>query len=161
MCLVRSWRLFLLILFWLFGRLLIGLVLTSSGMYGVLVLRLVCFELFSRAGWPCFLWPPGLVLPGTLCRFGGGQVAGLLAAVALANFTGVVGGGMSWSTPSLAPVLLSRRRIKSVADVLKGIRQNGFSQARCGALLGRWKAVCEHGLWVLALPGAVGTLDSR
>ena len=29
---------------------------------------------------------------------------------------------------SLAPVLLFRRRVKSVADVFKGIRQHGFSQ---------------------------------
>ena len=28
------------------------------------------------------------------------------------------------------PLLFLRRRVKSVADVLKGIRQNGFSQGR-------------------------------
>ena len=31
---------------------------------------------------------------------------------------------------SLSPVLLFRRRLKSVADVLKGIRDKGFTQAR-------------------------------
>ena len=31
---------------------------------------------------------------------------------------------------SLSPVLLFRRRLKSVADVLKGIRSNGFTQSR-------------------------------
>ena len=36
---------------------------------------------------------------------------------------------------SLAPVVLFRRRLKSVADVLKGIRNNGFTQSRSGALL--------------------------
>ena len=45
----------------------------------------------------------------------------------------------------LAPVLLFRRRFKSFADVLKGIRQHGFSQGMWDALLGRWKAVCELG----------------
>ena len=46
---------------------------------------------------------------------------------------------------SLAPVLLFRRRLKSVADVLKGIRNNGFPQSRWEALLGYWDAVCRHG----------------
>ena len=36
---------------------------------------------------------------------------------------------------SLAPVLLFRRRLKSVADVLIGIRSRGFTQARWEALL--------------------------
>ena len=46
---------------------------------------------------------------------------------------------------SLSPVLLFRRRLKSVADVLKGIRNKGFSQSRWNALLGFWDAVCRHG----------------
>ena len=36
---------------------------------------------------------------------------------------------------SLARVLLFRRRLKPVADVLKGIRNHGFTQARWEALL--------------------------
>ena len=46
---------------------------------------------------------------------------------------------------SLAPVLLFRWRLKSVADVLSGIRNHGFTQARWEALLGFWDAVCRHG----------------
>ena len=46
---------------------------------------------------------------------------------------------------SLSPVLLFRRRLKSVADVLKGIRNKGFIQSRWNALLGFWGAVCRHG----------------
>ena len=46
---------------------------------------------------------------------------------------------------SLSPVLLFRRRLKSVADVLKGIRGKGFTQSRWDALLMRWGAVCRHG----------------
>ena len=46
---------------------------------------------------------------------------------------------------SLAPVVLFCRRLKSVADVLKGIWSEGFTQSRCDALLGYWEAVCRHG----------------
>ena len=45
---------------------------------------------------------------------------------------------------SLSPVLLFRRRLKSVADVLKGIRSKGFTQSRWDALLRYWSAVCRH-----------------
>ena len=51
---------------------------------------------------------------------------------------------------SLSPVLLFRRRLKSVADVLKGIRSKGFTQPRWDALLGYWEAVCRH--LVFSLP---------
>ena len=46
---------------------------------------------------------------------------------------------------SLSPVLLFRRRLKSVADVLKDIRDKGFTQNRWDALVGFWGAVCRHG----------------
>ena len=46
---------------------------------------------------------------------------------------------------TLSPVLLFRRRLKSVADVLKGIRNKGFTQSRWDGLLGFWDAVCRHG----------------
>ena len=46
---------------------------------------------------------------------------------------------------SLAPVLLFRRRLKSVAGVLKKIRNNGFTQSGWEALLGYWDAVRHHG----------------
>ena len=39
---------------------------------------------------------------------------------------------------SLAPVVLFRRRLKSVADALKGIRNKGLTQSRWDALLGYW-----------------------
>ena len=45
----------------------------------------------------------------------------------------------------LSHVLLFRRRFKSVADVLEGIRNKKFTQSRCYALLGFWDAVCRHG----------------
>ena len=46
---------------------------------------------------------------------------------------------------SLSPVLLFRRRLKSVADVLNGIRSREFTQSRWDALLRYWGAVCRHG----------------
>ena len=46
---------------------------------------------------------------------------------------------------SLSPVSLFRRRLKSVADVFKGIRSTGFIQARSDALLRYWGAVCREG----------------
>ena len=46
---------------------------------------------------------------------------------------------------SLSPVLLFRRRLKSVADVLKVIRSKGFTQSRWDALIRYWGAVCRHG----------------
>ena len=46
---------------------------------------------------------------------------------------------------SLSPVLLFLRRLKSVADILKGIRSKGFTQSRWNALLRYWGAVCRHG----------------
>ena len=45
----------------------------------------------------------------------------------------------------LAPVLLIRRRLESVADVLKGVMSKGFTQSRWDALLSSWGAVCRHG----------------
>ena len=46
---------------------------------------------------------------------------------------------------SLSPVLLFRRRLKSVADVLKGIRSKGFTQTRWDAILRYRSAVCRQG----------------
>ena len=55
---------------------------------------------------------------------------------------------------SLALVVLFRRRLKSVADVLKGFRDKGFTHSRWNALLGYWEAVCRHGL-----RGPISSLD--
>ena len=58
--------------------------------------------------------------------------------------------------PPLAPVVLFRRRLKSVSDVLKGIRDKGFTSSRWDALLGYWKAICLHGPC-----GLISSLDPR
>ena len=46
---------------------------------------------------------------------------------------------------SFSPVLLFRRRLKSVPDVKKGIWNHGFTQSRWEALPRFWNAVCRHG----------------
>ena len=55
---------------------------------------------------------------------------------------------------SLSLVVLFRRRLSSVGDVLKGIRKSGFSTARWQALMLRWASVCRQGP-----TGPVVTLD--
>ena len=47
---------------------------------------------------------------------------------------------------SLAPVLRFRRSFVSVCNVLKGMKQHGFSEARVAALEHRWRAVVRLGL---------------
>ena len=58
---------------------------------------------------------------------------------------------------SLAPVVLFRRRLKSVADVLKGIRNRGFTEV-LGCSVSSWS------LWSDLIPeplGSVGPSDSH
>ena len=58
---------------------------------------------------------------------------------------------------SLSSVLLFRRRLRSVADVLKGIRDKGFTQARWDALVGFWGGcLSSWTLWTYFLPSALG-----
>ena len=57
---------------------------------------------------------------------------------------------------SLSSVLLFRRRLKSVADVLKGIRNKGITQTRWDALLRYWGVVCRHGPCTPFIPGIIG-----
>ena len=49
-------------------------------------------------------------------------------------------------------MVLFRRRLKSVADVLKGIRCKGFTQSRWDALLGYWRLYVVMVRVVLSLP---------
>ena len=62
---------------------------------------------------------------------------------------------------SLSPVLLFRRRLKSVADVLKGIRSKGFTQSRWDALLGigvLFVVMVRVVPFLLFIPGIIGFL---
>ena len=93
-----------------------------------------------------------------------------MAAVVLADCVGSaivsdevdVRSAQHFVNSSLAPVLLFRWRLKSVADVLKGIRNRGFTQAGWEALL-RFLgcSVSSWSLWsdlLLAPLGLVGLL---
>ena len=76
--------------------------------------------------------------------------AGLLAARDLVGYFGLVKKMKLMyfvlsANSSPAPVLLFRKRFKFVADVSKGIKSKGFTQARWNAFLGYWGAVCRHG----------------
>ena len=51
----------------------------------------------------------------------------------------------SFVNSSLSSVVLFRRRLSSVRDVLQGIRNHGVSAARWRALMLRWAAVCRQG----------------
>ena len=59
---------------------------------------------------------------------------------------------------SLAPVLLFRRRLKSVADVLKGIRNRGFTQARWDGGFAEFLGCClsSWSMWPDLLPAPLG-----
>ena len=63
---------------------------------------------------------------------------------------------------SLSPVLLFRRRLKSVADVLKGIKGKGFTQSRWDALLLRYGVLFVVMVLVVPFrlfnPGKIGFL---
>ena len=62
----------------------------------------------------------------------------------------------SFINSSLAPVVLFRRRLRSVGDVLKGIKKSGFTTARWQALMLRWAAVCRQGS-----VGSIRTFEPR
>ena len=120
-----SWALFLLILFWLSGRHLIKIVLMESGL----------LRSCQRAGGPVSWGLQAFVGRGTL-QIRQGRLGGRAAGGSGTSKLKRVSRGMRLTCRQLsifvnytfAPALLVRRRIKSVADVLKGIRQNGFSE---------------------------------
>ena len=67
-----------------------------------------------------------------------------------------VGSAQYFVNPTLAPVFLFRGRFKSVADVLKGIRSRGFTQARWNALLRFWDGVSTWSVWSYLLFSSMG-----
>ena len=136
----------------LLGMLHPGLLLTIFGLFEVRVLRLVYFWLI--------LLLEVLLLLATLPFLGEVSyvfVAGVLEVKPLV--AGALAGcivfprvdevdnncAQFFVNSSLSPVLLFRRRLKSVADVLKGIRSKGFTQSQRDALVRYWGAVCRHG----------------
>ena len=58
---------------------------------------------------------------------------------------------------SLAPVFLFRRRLKSVADVLMGLRSNRFTQARWDAQMRYWGCcLSSWSVWSHCLSSSLG-----
>ena len=108
--------------------------------------RIVWLVTATEAGSSAFL---GRGLLRTRSRRLGGRAVGRSGACRLCGVSHSdevdVRSAQHFVFSSLAPVLLFRRRLKSVADVLKGIRNRGFTQARWEALQRFWDAVCRHG----------------
>ena len=100
----------------------------SSGVFGVLELRLGCSEPIEVLA---ALFTDSAATAGRaagsrgvsrLCRVGQGDDLDVPSA-------------QYFVKSSVAPVFLLRRRIKPVADVLKGMRHNGFFSAQVGCFV--------------------------
>ena len=101
------------------------------------------FRAYSRAGGPTVAGSSAFLGRGLLRirnrhlggRAAGGVVASRLYRVSQGDDVDVHC-AQYFVHSSLSPVLLFRRRLKSVANVLKGIRSKGFTRTRWDALLG-------------------------
>ena len=116
-------------------------------LFGVGAPRLVCLALILKAGGPTVAGSAAFLGRGLLVsrRLGvGGRGSGRLYRASQGDEVDVHCAQYLVNS-SLAPVVLFRRRLKSVADVLKGIRDKGFTSSRWNALLGYFEAVCRHG----------------
>ena len=143
-----SLRWFLMRLFLLLGMLPLGLLLTILGFFGVgVMLKRVYFGLIPKLEVPCKLAALPFLVEVCYGFVAGVWEAKLLAAGVLVSCIGlarVIRLVCIVLSTSLAPVVLFRRRLKSVADVHKGIRSKGFTQS--------W--------WVDALLGLLGCCRS-
>ena len=122
------------------------------GLSGVGMLRRVYFRAYSKAAFPTEAGSSAFLGRGLLRirkrRLGGRAVGGKSSSRLYRVSRGDevdVHCAQYFVHSSLSPVLLFRRRLKSVADVLKGIRSGWFTQSRWDALLRYWGAVCRHG----------------
>ena len=114
------------------------------GPLGVITPRAGLFRACFRAGGPTEAGSSAFLGTGLLRirnrRLGGGAVgrsgAGRLYGVSHSDEVDV-GSAQYFVNSSLAPVVLFRMRLKSVADLLQGIRNKGFILSGCSAgLLG-------------------------
>ena len=104
-----------------------------SGPFGVKMLRLVLFRAYALAGGPTAAGSSAFLGRGLLRirnRRLGGRAAGGRGSSRLYRVNHSddvdVHCAQYFVHSSLSPVLLFRRRLKSVADVLKGIKNKGF-----------------------------------
>ena len=124
----------------------------TFGPFGVKMLRQVYFKAYALAGGPTAAGSSAFLGRGLLRirrrRLGGRAVGGTGSSRlyrTCQNDEVDKHCAQFFVNSSLSPVLLFRRRLKSVADVLKGIWSKGFTQSRLDALLRYWGAVCRHG----------------
>ena len=102
---------------------------------------------FQMAGGPCPQGDSPFLGRGKVdirVRRIGGRAPGRLYRPARADGVDVAS-CENFINSSFAPVILFRRRLRSVGDVLKGIMKHGFTTARWQALMLRWTAVCRQG----------------
>ena len=118
-----------------FGMPSLGLLLMIFGLFGVVVLSL--FRAYSQAGGPTVAGSSAFLGRGLLRirsrRLGGRAACGTVSRRPFRVSQGDdvdVHCAQYFVHSSLSPVLLFRRRLESVADVLKGIRSKGFTQSR-------------------------------
>ena len=143
--------------------------LMISGLPGVEGPRRFFFFVLAAGRVGLFLLVPRRFMVAVSCVFvgvglGAGQLGGSCSSrwYRVSHGDGVdAASAQFFVNSSLAPVLLFRRRVKSVADVLKGIGQHGFTQGRWDALQQFWCAVCRQGpCGPVHTPGALGGVDS-
>ena len=153
----------------LYGVLSLGLLLMIFGLFGVKVLRRVYFGpilmlevLLKLAALPflaevCY----GFVRRRLGGRAAGGKISSRLYRVSHGDEVDVHC-AQYFVNSSLSPVLLFRRCVKSVVDVLKGIRSKGFTQSRSDALFEvsgmLYVVMVRVVLYLLFIPGIIGFL---
>ena len=117
------------------------------GVFGVLQPKMDCFVLIRllvalvHREIPPFLVEVNAVFRNRLL---GGRAPGRIHRPARADPVDTAN-CLSFINSSLSPVVLFRRRLSSVGDVLKGVRKNGFSTSRWQALVLRWASVRRQG----------------
>ena len=146
-----------------------GLMWMDFGMPGARVLRTVSFGLVAGRELPqgCMSSLVGGAvrvrrrrLGGRSVGGGGGTVSSRLHHVSQGDEIDAAS-AQFFVNSSLAPVLLFRRRLKPVADALKGIKQHGLGQTGWDALRRYWGLCVVRALvgqFVPWSPGRVGFL---
>ena len=136
----------------LLGMLSLGLLLTIFGLFESKNAEAGLFRAYALAGGPTAAGSSAFLGRGLLRvrsrRLGGRAVGGTGSSRLYRTCQGDEVDehcAQFFVNSSLSPALLFRRRLKSVADVLEGIRSKGFTQSRWDALLRYWGAVCRHG----------------
>ena len=99
------------------------------GVFGARLLRKVLVKAYKAAGGPCPQGDPAFLGRSKAVfrrRLVGGRAPGRIHRLARADIVDS-SNGYDFVNSSLSPVLLLRRRLSSVGDVMKGIRSHGFS----------------------------------